>query len=181
MSRIGKKPIKLPEGVTVKTEGSKVTITGPRGELYLVLPQGIDLATGDKFIRLEVGGEGNKATHGKARAELANKIQGVKEGWGKILEIVGTGYRASTDGKVLNLSLGFSHPVTVEAPPGIEFNVSGNKISVLGIDKNLVGLMASGIRKIKPPDVYKGKGIRYEGEVLIKKPGKAVKRAAGEV
>lgn len=172
-SRIGKKPVLIPEGVTVQVENGKVAARGHKGELSLLLPQGfsVELA-GDS---LTVSGSGASANFGKVRAEIANMMTGVAVGWSKTLEVVGTGYRVSTDGQTLTLSLGFSHPINISAPPGIQFQANAGKVVVSGSDKVLVGRVAAAIRLLRPAEPYKGKGIHYEGEILLKKQGKTAK------
>lgn len=176
MSRIGKKPIEIPEGVRVTVSDSRIIVAGPKGELSLAIPTGIHVKTEDSLVVVERTAA-SSAIFGRVRAILANMVLGVHEGWRKTLEIVGTGYRAATDGRELTLHLGFSHPVVVTAPEEIQFSVQQNKITVEGTDKQLVGLIAAQIRAYRPPDSYKGKGVRYEGEVVRKKPGKAAKGA----
>jgi len=178
MSRIGKKPIEIPEGVDLKIEGQKVIVKGPKGELRKEFPLVLKIETEDKkiFLKTESKSKEIKALWGTSRAVLANMIKGVKEGFEKKLEIEGIGYRANLEGNDLVLSLGFSHPVKFSCPEGIKFSVEKNIITVSGIDKELVGQTAAKIRKIKPPEPYKGKGIKYSGEFIRRKMGK---KAAG--
>jgi len=180
MSKIGKIPIKIPEEVRVSL-GKKVTVSGPKGELEYNLPDGIKVKKKENelFVLPEKTDIKTKALHGTARQLLANMVEGVTEGFSKTLEIVGTGYRASLEGKKLVLSLGFSHPVEVIPPEGISYEIVDGKIKISGISKAQVGQEAARIRKIRPPDAYKGKGIRYEGEEIKLKPGKAAKVGAG--
>ncbi len=175
MSRIGRQPIQIPAGVTVRVDGREVVTAGPKGELKLVLPGAVTVAVeGDQaVVKSEMSN-----LHGLFRSLLANNIKGVAEGWSKILELSGTGYRAATNGTELNLALGFSHPVVVTAPAGITFSVVENKITVSGIDKVTVGEVAAKVRHFRPADVYKAKGLKYEGEVIRRKPGKAAKAGA---
>lgn len=173
MSRIGKKPIIIPAEVKLINEEQNLVVVGPKGELSMVLP--VEVTVSQKDNSIIVKGADDNPNFGKVRAEIANMIKGVISGWSKILEVVGTGYRASTDGQSLTLNLGFSHPVVVSAPKMINFSVNGNKITVEGIDKQLVGQIAAKIKSIKKPDPYKGKGIRYEGEIIRKKQGKTAK------
>ncbi len=179
MSRIGSKPIKIPEGVTVTVEQKTVICQGPKGKLEQEFRSETKVNVENKNIIVErtVETPKAKALHGLYRSLLANMIQGVNTGWNKGLEMIGTGFRAETDGKKLTLRLGFSHPVIYEAPEGISFEVKENKINITGIDKQMVGEIASQIRRIKPPEPYKGKGIRYVGEVVRRKPGKAAAKA----
>lgn len=176
MSRIGKKPIQIPEGVKIEINGSRIIINGPKGKLSLEIPSGLTVRLMDSMAVLELAGA-SSATHGRVRAELANIVRGVKDGWDKTLEVIGTGFRASTDGRQLTLSLGFSHLVVISAPDGVNFLVQANKVTVQGIDKQLVGAVAAKVRATRPPDSYKGKGVRYTGEVVRKKQGKAAKGA----
>lgn len=176
MSRIGKLPINIPNTVTVNITGHKVSVNGPKGQLEWTFPGEVELETKDNQILVK-----SKASnlHGLSRSLVANMVQGVTEGWSKTLELSGTGYRASTNGNELNLSLGFSHPVVVKAPNNVTFTVSESKIIVSGIDKALVGQIAAQIRRLKPADPYKAKGFKYEGEVIKRKAGKAAKAGAG--
>lgn len=176
MSRIGRKPIPLPKGVEVKIEGSHVSVKGSKGTLEMeVMPQ-INVAQedGQLIVKRESEIKAVRAAHGMTRAILNNMVTGVSNGFEKILEIVGVGYRAQMQGQNLVLNLGFSHPVEVIPPAGIEFACeSPIKIVVRGIDRQLVGQVASNIREYRPPEPYKGKGIRYSGEYVIRKAGKA--------
>ena len=178
MSRIGKLPINVPSGVTVKIEGNKVAIKGPKGELTRILPPEVAVKLEDnKLIVTRQGDEKReKAFHGLARTLLANMVEGVSKGFEKTLEIVGVGLRAEKAGDKLNMRLGFSHPVEVIPMPGIAFAVEGtNRIKVSGINKEIVGLQAAKIRAIRVRDIYKSKGIKYAGEIVHLKPGKAGK------
>ncbi|MGQ9456870.1 MAG: 50S ribosomal protein L6 [Anaerolineae bacterium] len=180
MSRIGRMPIALPKGVEIKVEpGNLVTVRGPRGTLTRALhpDMQIEVAEGQVVVRRPSDARHHRALHGLTRALLANMVTGVSQGFRKELEIVGVGYRAELQGQKLVLSLGFSHPVEVEPPEGIAFEVdrSGRKFSVLGIDKELVGEVAAKIRARRPPEPYKGKGIRYVGEYVRMKAGKGGK------
>ena len=174
MSRIGKKPISIPDGVTVKIENGKIMVNSSKASLEMKLPDLVDVKIDGKDLSVTTTAERTNL-QGVVRAVTANMITGVTEGWFKTLELNGTGFRATTTGTELNLALGFSHPVKVIAPKGITFEVKENKIKVLGADKILVGELATKIRKLKPADVYKHKGFKYEGEKLIKKAGKAAK------
>lgn len=184
MSRIGRQTINIPEGVTVKTEPGKVIVGGPKGELSLNLPEFIKVVQEKEKLLVSRRREDKKtkSNHGTIRSLLNNMVTGVTKGWQKELQVVGTGFRTELQGDSLNLKLGFSHPVVFKAPEGIKFEVQENKIKILGIDKELVGNTTAAIRKIKKPDVYKGKGIRYVDEVVKLKPGKAAKigSAGGE-
>ena len=179
MSRIGKKPIKIPKGVTIDILENQVKIKGPLGELSNRFPAGVVIAVkGDELIvNRENDINAYRAAHGLTRALLSNMVRGVTEGFKRVLLIVGTGYRAVMQGENLQISVGYSHPVQIDKVKGIKFEVDGqNKIIVSGINKELVGQVAANIRAVRPPDVYKGKGIRYEDEELIKKAGKAGKK-----
>lgn len=176
MSRIGRKPIQLPKGVEVKVEGGVVQVTGSRGTLSMeIMPQiKVSVEEGQVSVTRESEVKPVRAAHGMTRAMVANMVTGVSSGFEKILEIVGVGYRAQLQGKNLVLSLGFSHPVEVVPPAGIEFAAeSPIKIAVRGIDRQLVGQVAANIRGYRPPEPYKGKGIRYAGEYVIRKAGKS--------
>ncbi|EYT52097.1 50S ribosomal protein L6 [Leucobacter sp. UCD-THU] len=178
MSRIGKLPITVPGGVDVKIEGQKVTVKGSKGELSLVVAEPIRVALedGQVLVTRPDDERDSRALHGLTRTLINNNIIGVTEGYSKQLEVVGTGYRVQQKGTGLELALGFSHPVNVDAPEGISLAVEGNtKITVSGISKQAVGEAAANIRKLKKPEPYKGKGIRYAGENVRRKAGKAGK------
>lgn len=179
MSRIGKKPIEIPQGVEITIEGQTVTAKGPLGtEVVEVRPE-IAVVVEDNQIILSKATEAREAAalFGLFRTLVANAVHGVKEGFEKKLEIQGVGYRANMEGQNLNLALGYSHPVVVEPPAGITIAVEANtKISVKGSNKQAVGDVAAFIRSKRPPEVYKGKGVRYEGEVIRRKAGKAGKK-----
>ena len=177
MSRIGKKPVEIPQGVEVEVEGTFVKVKGPKGELsFKFHPDAIiEKQDGKIVVKRKSNRPFHRALHGTVRAIIANMIEGVTKGFTKTLELIGVGYRAAVEDQSLVLKVGFSHPVRVTPPPGVKFEVSGKKIKVLGIDKQAVGDVAARIRKIRPPDPYKGKGIRYEGEVVKRKPGKTAK------
>ncbi|MGA1846811.1 50S ribosomal protein L6 [Deferribacter abyssi] len=178
MSRIGKKPISIPKGVVVKVENNKIIVEGPKGKLERDLHPKINVELTDKeiIVKRHDDSKESRAFHGLYRSLINNMVEGVSKGFEKRLEIVGIGYRATLKGKALDLSLGFSHPVVVEPPEGIEFVVENQqKIVVKGIDKQLVGQVAANIRKIRKPEPYKGKGIRYEGEHILRKAGKSAK------
>jgi large subunit ribosomal protein L6 len=178
MSRIGQTPIAIPSGVDVTVADSSVMVKGPRGELSRTLPQGIAVEQSDGELRVVRDRETRevKALHGLIRSLLANMVQGVTEGFEKRLEIHGVGYRAAKQGNDIELLVGFSHPVRKRAPQGIELDVpQPTRVTVRGIDKELVGQVAAEIRAIKKPEPYKAKGIRYEGEHVRRKAGKAAK------
>ena len=181
MSRIGKKPILIPENVEVKIEGQKVMIKGPKGELSReIRPEiGIEVKENKVFVMPQIETKKTKALWGLTRALLANMIRGVTEGFEKKLEIEGIGFRASVEGEDLVLYVGFTHPIRIKAPEGIKFSVEKNIITVSGADLEKVSQIAAKIRKVKPPEPYKGKGIRYLGEVIRRKVGKKVVTAAG--
>jgi large subunit ribosomal protein L6 len=175
MSRIGKQPIPIPAGVTVSIEPERVRVNGPKGELSERIPR--DMAVeqdGDQLVVKRPTDRGeHRALHGLTRSLVANMVTGVTDGYEKRLEIQGVGYRAVKKGSDLELALGYSHPVSVKAPEGIEFDVpQPTRIVVRGIDKQLVGEVSAKIRKHRPPEPYKGKGIRYEGEYVARKVGK---------
>ena len=180
MSRVGKKPIQIPEGVDVKIEGSKVVIKGPRGELTLsVRPEiKVEVKEGKIFLTPQIETKKTKAFWGLTRALLSNMVKGVTEGFEKKLEIEGIGFRANLEGEDLVLNVGFSHPVKIKTPPSIKFSIEKNIITVSGIEKGLVGQVAAKIRKVRPPEPYKGKGIRYLGEQVRRKLGKKAVTAA---
>jgi large subunit ribosomal protein L6 len=178
MSRVGNAPITLPSGVEVQVDGPRVTVKGPQGELKRRLPERISVRVDDGVAIVSRPDESreSKALHGLSRALLANMVQGVSDGYRKDLEIQGVGYRAQLKGTSLELQVGYSHSVTVDAPSGISFEVpEPTRVSVLGIDKELVGQVAADVRKVRPPEPYKGKGIRYVGEYVRRKAGKAGK------
>jgi large subunit ribosomal protein L6 len=178
MSRIGKLPIPVPSGVTATIQGQSITITGPKGTLSLNVAEPITVKEEDgSLIVSRPNDEGPaKALHGLTRTLVNNMVTGVTEGYSKTLELVGTGYRVTAKGQDLEFALGFSHPITIKAPEGISFAVeTPNKFSVVGIDKQLVGETAANIRKLRKPEPYKGKGVRYENEVIRRKAGKAGK------
>ena len=175
MSRIGRKPIEVPDGVDVQVAPGHVTVKGPKGELGQDLSREmkVELADGNVTVERPTDRGEHRALHGLTRSLIANMVQGVTEGYEKRLEIQGVGYRAQLRGKALELALGFSHPVSVEAPEGIEFEVpQPTEVVVRGIDKQQVGQVAADIRKRRPPEPYKGKGVRYAGEQVTRKVGK---------
>jgi large subunit ribosomal protein L6 len=179
MSRIGKLPVAVPSGVNVTLGQGEVHVKGPKGELHqLILSQVVDVKLEDGKVIVERKGDGkpHRSAHGLTRTLISNMVEGVSKGFRKSLEIQGVGYRVAKAGEKLNLSLGYSHPVVFEAPQGITLSIEGqNKIHVDGIDKQQVGQVAAKIRSLRAPEPYKGKGIRYEGEFIRKKLGKAGK------
>lgn len=181
MSRIGRMPIPVPEGVTVSIKGNRVTVSGPKGDLSRSFDQDMSISLQDNQIIVSRPSDSkrHKAMHGLTRALLANMVTGVAEGFRKTLEIVGVGYRAEKRGEKLVLSVGYSHPVEIEPPPGITLSVEKGyrSFTVEGIDKELVGEVAARIRAVRKPEPYKGKGIRYLGERVRRKAGKAGKIA----
>lgn len=179
MSRIGKKPIEIPAGVSVEIEAGKVNVTGPKGTLSQHIPGQITISQEGNNLLVERPNDSkqNRAFHGLTRALVANMVQGVSAGFERKLELVGVGYRAQLQGKKLVINIGFSHPVEVDPPEGIEFEVPAvTRITVKGIDKQLVGNTAAHIRAIRKPEPYKGKGIKYENEVIRRKAGKSGSR-----
>ncbi len=175
MSRIGKKPIPVPDGVTVSIEPEVVRVHGPRGELFERLPRDITVTQdeGQLLVTRPTDRGEHRALHGLTRSLVANMVEGVTTGFQKTLEIQGVGYRAALKGRDLELALGYSHPVSVKAPDGIEFEVpQPTRVVVRGNSKQQVGETAANIRKQRPPEPYKGKGIRYEGEYVARKVGK---------
>ena len=180
MSKIGKLPISVPNGVTVEINSKNVKVVGPKGNLSLVLPATIDakLEDGELLVIRNSQEDQAMAMHGTFRSHLSNFVKGVTEGWSKTLEMVGTGYRAEVSGRDLVLAVGFSHPVKINAPEGIDFKVEKTDITVSGTDKELVGLICARIRAVRPPEPYKGKGIKYKGEIIRRKAGKAAKAGA---
>jgi large subunit ribosomal protein L6 len=176
MSRIGKAPIPIPQGVEIKRAGSTVEVKGPKGALSHTIPEGISIQVEDGVIQVKRKGDAKRerSLHGLSRTLIANMVTGVTAGFEKGLEIVGIGYRAALQGRNLQLSLGYSHPVIYPIPDGIEVDVEKqNKITVKGIDKQKVGQVAAEIRGFRKPEPYKGKGIRYVGEQVRRKAGKA--------
>jgi large subunit ribosomal protein L6 len=178
MSRIGRLPIDVPSAVNVTIDGSAINVKGPKGELSLVVPSPIEVALedGQLLVTRPDDERASRSLHGLTRTLIANQIIGVTEGYSKGLEVVGTGYRVQAKGSSIEFALGYSHPITVDPPAGITFEVEGNtKLTVRGIDKQAVGEVAANIRKLRKPEPYKGKGVRYSGEVVRRKAGKAGK------
>ncbi|MCX7911417.1 MAG: 50S ribosomal protein L6 [Dehalococcoidales bacterium] len=178
MSRIGKLPIPIPAGVTVAVKDGTITVKGPKGELSRTIPAEMTVKVEDGKIIVSRPSDSNehRAYHGLTRTLIANMVEGVSKGFEKSLDIVGVGFRVEKSGEKIVLRVGYTHPVEVTPPPGITLAVEGNnKIRVSGIDKEKVGQVAANIKAIRPPDAYKGKGIRYTGETMRLKPGKAGK------
>jgi large subunit ribosomal protein L6 len=175
MSRVGKKPIPIPSGVKVKIEENQITVTGPKGELTQIIHPSMVMETDQDRVVVKRPSDNkfHRSLHGLTRSLIANMVAGVSSEYQKILEIQGIGYKAELLGKKLKLSLGLSHPILFSPPEGMKIQLDGpNKIRVTGIDKQLVGVVAAKIRSFRPPEPYKGKGIRYEGEMVRKKAGK---------
>jgi large subunit ribosomal protein L6 len=182
MSRIGKKPIDIPAKVEIKQSGLSVSVKGPKGQLEMDHHPDMSVKVEDNQIIVErpTDMRHHRSLHGLTRSLISNMVEGVSEGFVRTLEIEGVGYQAELQGKNLNMKLGFSHPVVVEPPEGIEFEVPkedrGRVIHIRGIDKQVVGQIAANIRELRPPEPYKGKGVRYRGERIIRKAGKAGKK-----
>ena len=179
MSRIGMQPITIPSGVDVKIDGARVAVKGPKGELEHTIVGGVSVSRNDDVLTVERADDSrdNRSLHGLQRSLIANMVTGVSDGFAKELEIVGVGYRAQAQGpEKIEISVGFSHPVYVQAPTGVTFEVpQPTRIVVRGFDKQLVGQVAADIRKLRKPEPYKGKGIRYAGERVQRKAGKSAK------
>ena len=183
MSRIGNEPITIPSGVEVNITGNHIEVKGSKGVLSLDFDTKLKVEVSENqiVVKTKKDDKTSRSLHGLTRSLISNLVVGVTDGWTKNLELVGVGYRAQGGGDTLTLNVGYSHPVVVNAPEGISFTVADNtKLSVSGIDKTLVGQVAANIRKAKPPEVYKGKGIRYQGEYIRRKPGKAGKAAGAK-
>ena len=178
MSRIGNKPITIPQGVTVEINNNQLNVKGPKGTVEMAIPEPISAMLDDNNINVERPNSDKpiKALHGLSRSLIANCIVGVSEGFQKSLEVVGVGYRAEQKGKNITLSVMLSHTVTVEPPEGVDIEVQDNLIHVKGIDKQKVGQVSAEIRSVRPPNAYTGKGIRYQGEQVRIKPGKSARR-----
>jgi len=182
MSRVGQRPIAIPEGVTVDIKGNEVTVKGPKGELHRSFHPAMSITVGDRSVVVSRPSDQKtyRALHGLTRSLVANMVEGVHKGFERVLEVVGVGYRVQSAGDKLTVQVGYSHPVELVPPAGISITGEGtNRIKVFGIEKQLVGQVAVEIRAVRPPDAYKGKGIRYAGERVRLKPGKAG-RAAGK-
>ncbi len=182
MSRIGRQPVPVPQNVEVEIQGTRVRVKGPKGELEYTFPAALEITFDPERRWITVKrlkeDKWHKAMHGTARAIINNMVVGVSKGFEKVLEVHGVGYSARVEGKKLVLNVGFSHPVVIEPPKGIEFAAERvspelHRIAVRGYDKVLVGQVAANIRKVRPPEPYKGKGIRYQGEEILRKAGKA--------
>ena len=182
MSRVGRLPIELPEGVEVSVASGEIMVKGPKGSLAVTISSKLSVLQKDGVLALERSSEhrNDRASHGLARSLIANAVTGVTEGFFRNLEIQGVGYRCALEGRRLELTLGFSHPVFIEPPEGVTIEApEQTKITVSGIDKQAVGQVAADIRAVRPPDSYHGKGVRYEGETIRLKPGKAAVSTAG--
>jgi large subunit ribosomal protein L6 len=181
MSRIGRKVIPLPKGVTLAQKDGSVSVKGPKGELTKAVPTGVSIKTeADKITVLRVDDERqNRSRHGLMRAHLANMVKGVTEGWTRELEINGVGYRAEVAGDTINMALGYSHPVVFKLPKGVTAKVEKNKVTLASADRDMVGEIAAKLRELRPPEPYKGKGVKYAEEVIKKKVGKAGATGSG--
>jgi large subunit ribosomal protein L6 len=179
VSRIGKKPVPIPDKVQVTIDGTEVTVKGPKGNLSHTFPVDMTIkqADGQVLVERPTDHQDHRALHGMTRALIANMVQGVSGGFEKVLEVEGVGYRAEMEGKTLVMHLGYSHPIPVKPPADTEFVVEerGRVVRVRGIDKQVVGELAANIRKLRPPEPYQGKGVRYQGEHIRRKAGKAGK------
>lgn len=179
MSRIGRNPVPVPSGVETAIDGLHVRVRGPKGQLEATMPSGVSIRADGEQLVVERAGDSprERSRHGLVRSLIANMVTGVTDGYTITLDMVGVGYRAALKGRDLELQVGFSHPVRIAAPEGISFEVPApTRIVVSGIDKALVGQVAADIRRVRPPEPYKGKGIRYEDEVVKRKAGKAAGR-----
>ena len=175
MSRIGRKVLPLPKGVTLSQKPGTISVKGPKGELSKPLPDGISIKTeADKIQVLRADdSRQNRAKHGLIRAHLANMVKGVTDGWNRELEINGVGYRAEVAGDTINMALGFSHPIAFKLPKGVTAKVDKNRVTLSSADRDLVGQTAAKVRELRPPEPYKGKGVKYVEETIKKKVGKA--------
>ena len=175
MSRIGRKVLPLPKGVTLSQKTGSISVKGPKGELSKPLPEGISIKTeADKIQVLRADdSRQNRAKHGLIRAHLANMVKGVTEGWNRELEINGVGYRAEVAGDTINMALGYSHPIAFKLPKGVTAKVDKNRVTLSSADRDLVGQTAAKVRELRPPEPYKGKGVKYVEEVIKRKVGKA--------
>jgi large subunit ribosomal protein L6 len=181
MSRIGKKPLPMPKGVTLTQKVGSVSVKGPKGELSKHVPEGITIKVeGDKILVQRANDEReNRAKHGLVRAHLANMVKGVTDGWVRELEINGVGYRAEVAGDTLNMALGYSHPVVFKLPKGVTGKVDKNRIALTGADRDVLGQTAAKVRELRPPEPYKGKGVKYVEEQIKRKVGKAGATGSG--
>jgi len=183
MSKIGNKPVKIPDGVKVNVLNNVINFEGKMGKLSMNIYEGFTVEINDGFIYIKRSSDEFKAMHGTLRAKIANAVIGVSEGFKKVLEIVGVGFRAQSDGKTITMQVGFSHPVSVNIPAVVKVDIDSktqNIITISGVDKELVGNFADKIRKIKPPEPYKGSGIKYQNERIIRKAGKAQVAGGGK-
>ena len=180
MSRVGQNPVVIPQGVTIELQGNHLLVNGPRGKLAMDLLSEVkvEVTEGKLTVFRKREDKFSKSAHGLTRALINNMVLGVTEGWKKQLELVGTGYRSEVQGNKLVLTVGYSHPVEIIAPDGITFKVEKSVINVDGIDKQVVGQVSANIRSSRPPEPYKGKGVKYVGEYIRRKAGKAAKAAA---
>jgi large subunit ribosomal protein L6 len=180
MSRVGKNPINLPQGVDVKLQGGLITVKGPKGELNWNCPVGMKVSVQDNSINVERESDTKllRSLHGTTRSIIANMVTGTSTGYDKVLEITGVGYRALVQGQKINFTLGYSHPIEFQLPPGISAEVDKKQtiLTLHGIDKHLIGQVSANIRSLRTPNIYKGKGIRYAGEVIKLKVGKSGKK-----
>lgn len=181
MSKIGRQPIIIASGVTVTVNGQDVKVAGPKGTMDLKMPRGVTAEVKDNEVNITVKGTGKfySSLHGTIRSLINNNVIGVSKGWSRQLELVGTGFRAEVAGKTLTLTVGYSHTVKIEAPEGVSFKVEKMIVTVEGYNKEVVGQVAANIRGVRPPEPYKGKGIKYTDEVIRRKPGKAAAKTAG--
>ena len=181
MSRIGRKPLPLPKGVTLSQKPGTISVKGPKGELSKAMPAGISLKTeADKILVLRADdSRENRAKHGLVRAHLANMVKGVTDGWTRELEINGVGYRAEVTGDTMTMALGYSHPVIFKLPKGVAAKVDKNRITLSGSDRDLLGQTAAKVRELRAPEPYKGKGVKYVEEVIKRKVGKAGATSGG--
>jgi len=181
MSKIGKQPVLIPQGAQVEINGRTVKITGPKGVMEMRIPPEVtvEVKEGTVFVTVKSSSKFVTSLHGTIRALINNNVQGVTQGWAKKLEMVGTGFKAEVSGKTISLIVGYSHPVKIDAPEGITFKVEKNIITVDGFNREVVGQVAADIRAVRPPEPYKGKGIKYIDEVIRRKAGKAAAAKAG--
>jgi large subunit ribosomal protein L6 len=181
MSKIGRQPVLIPQGVTVEVSGHTVKVTGPKGTLEKHFPAEIAVDVADGKVQVSTKGSGKyvMSLFGTTRALINNDVKGVSEGWSKKLELVGTGFKAELAGSTLSLTVGYSHPVKIEAPEGITFKVEKTFVTVEGINREVVGQVSADIRGVRPPEPYKGKGIKYSDEIVRRKAGKAAATKAG--
>jgi len=181
MSRIGRKPLPMPKGVSLSQKAGAMSVKGPKGELTKALPAGISIKIeGDKILVMRADdSRENRSKHGLVRAHLANMVKGVTEGWTRELEINGVGYRAEVTGDTLTMALGYSHPVVFKLPKGISAKVEKNRVALSGSDRDMLGQTAAKVRELRPPEPYKGKGVKYVEETIKKKVGKAGATGSG--